>query len=194
MTKQLSVEQIAGKIYFIRGIKVMLDQDLAELYGVETKQLKRAVKRNVDRFPADFMFELSKREYDSLRCQIGTLKRGGHSKYLPFAFTEQGVAMLSGILSSKRAIPARSPVSFLHQKRSSGFVGTGFIGYRLIPVTYWQGLFRYKFFPQIESLLHNLFISPDLTGIHGAPIDHPYNSGFRISISVLKGPQSIDAT
>ncbi len=104
MTEQLSVEQIAGKIYFIRGMKVMLDQDLAELYCVETKQLKRAVKRNIDRFPADFMFELSKREWDSLRCQIGTLKRGGHSKYLPFAFTEQGVAMLSGILSSKRAV------------------------------------------------------------------------------------------
>jgi hypothetical protein len=104
MMEQLSVEQIAGKIYFIRGTKVMLDQDLAELYSVETKQLKRAVKRNIDRFPADFMFELSKRESDSLRCQFGTLKRGGHSKYLPFAFTEQGVAMLSGVLSSKRAV------------------------------------------------------------------------------------------
>jgi hypothetical protein len=104
ITEQLSVEQIAGKIYFIRGTKVMLDQDLAELYSVETKQLKRAVKRNIDRFPADFMFELSKREWDSLRCQFGTLKRGGHSKYLPFAFTEQGVAMLSSAIRNKKVI------------------------------------------------------------------------------------------
>ena len=98
------MEQIAGKIHLIRGIKVMLDSDLAELYGIETKQLKRAVKRNIDRFPGDFMFELSEREHDSLRRQFGALKRGGHSKYLPFAFTEQGVAMLSSVLNSKRAI------------------------------------------------------------------------------------------
>jgi len=97
-------ELIASKIYIIRRLKVMLDRDLAELYGVETKQLKRAVKRNLDRFPPDFMFELSTDEYDALRCQTGTLKRGAHSKYPPFAFTEQGVAMLSSVLNSKRAI------------------------------------------------------------------------------------------
>jgi len=92
-------ELIASKIYIIRRLKVMLDRDLAELYGVETKQLKRAVKRNLDRFPPDFMFELSTDEYDALRCQTGTLKRGAHSKYHPpFAFTEQGVAMLSSVL------------------------------------------------------------------------------------------------
>ncbi|MGB5155897.1 ORF6N domain-containing protein [Desulfobacterium sp. N47] len=91
-------------MYFIRGVKVMLDNDLAELYGVDTKQLKRSVRRNIDRFPSDFMFELSKNEYDSLRCQNGTLKRGTHSKYMPFAFTEQGVAMLSSVLNSKKAI------------------------------------------------------------------------------------------
>jgi hypothetical protein len=82
----------------------MLDHDLAELYGVEVKQLKRQVKRNQDRFPADFMFELSKEEYDALRSQFGTLKRGEHSKYLPYAFTEQGVAMLSSVLRSARAV------------------------------------------------------------------------------------------
>ena len=82
----------------------MLDFDLAELYGVETKQLKRAVRRNIDRFPLDFMFPLTKDEYNSLRSQIGTLKRGEHSKYLPYAFTEQGVAMLSSVLNSERAI------------------------------------------------------------------------------------------
>jgi uncharacterized protein YjcR len=82
----------------------MLDRDLAELYGVEVKQLKRQVKRNQDRFPADFMFELSKEEYDALRSQFGALKRGEHSKYLPYAFTEQGVAMLSSVLRSTRAV------------------------------------------------------------------------------------------
>ena len=82
----------------------MLDRDLAELYGVEVKQLKRQVKRNQDRFPVDFTFELSKEEYDALRSQFGTLKRGEHSKYLPYAFTEQGVAMLSSVLRSTRAV------------------------------------------------------------------------------------------
>jgi len=83
----------------------MLDGDLAVLYGVETKMLNRAVKRNTERFPEDFMFQLSKEEYtEFLRCQIGTLKRGQHSKYSPYAFTENGVAMLSSVLNSDRAI------------------------------------------------------------------------------------------
>ena len=97
-------EVIVTKIYFVRGMKVMLDRDLAELYQVETKQLKRQVKRNLDRFPEDFMFELTKNEYDFLRSQIGTLKRGAHPKYLPIVFTEQGVSMLSSVLNSKQAI------------------------------------------------------------------------------------------
>ena len=100
-----SQEVIEQKIYMIRGCSVLLDEDLALLYGVETKQLKRQVKRNKKRFPDDFLFELTKKEYrDFLRCQTGTLKRGGHSKYLPYAFTEQGVAMLSSVLNSERAI------------------------------------------------------------------------------------------
>jgi len=74
------------------------------LYGVETKQLKRAVRWHISRFPQDFMFELTKKKHDSLRYQFGTLKRGGHSKYLPYAFTEQGVAMLSSVLNSTRAV------------------------------------------------------------------------------------------
>lgn len=82
----------------------MLDSDLADLYEVETNYLKRQVRRNIDRFPADFMFELSKKEYQSLRSQFGTLKRGSHSKYLPFAFSEQGVSMLSGVINSPKAI------------------------------------------------------------------------------------------
>jgi len=96
-------ELIASKIYLIRGQKIMLDRDLAELYGVETAQLKRAVRRNRERFPDDFMFELSISELDDLRCQFGTSKWGG-TRYKPFAFTEQGVAMLSGVLKSERAI------------------------------------------------------------------------------------------
>ena len=98
------IETIRSRIYEIRGRKVMLDRDLAELYHVETKQLKRQVKRNLTRFPEDFMFELSYEENDALRCQFGTLKRGGHSKYLPYAFTELGIAMLSTVLSSESAI------------------------------------------------------------------------------------------
>jgi GTP cyclohydrolase I./ORF6N domain. len=98
---QLSIE---SRIHFIRGKKVMLDSDLASLYEVETSQLKRAVRRNIDRFPEDFMFELSRDEFEILRCQFGTLRWGEHAKYLPFAFTEQGVAMLSSVLNSKLAI------------------------------------------------------------------------------------------
>ena len=89
------VAHIESRILLIRGQKVMIDRDLSELYGVETKQLKRAVRRNLDRFPSDFMFEMTREEYNSLRSQFGTLKRGTHSKYLPMAFTEQGVAMFT---------------------------------------------------------------------------------------------------
>ncbi|HET6244524.1 MAG: ORF6N domain-containing protein [Bacteroidetes bacterium] len=91
------------KIYYIRGQKVMLDSDLAELYQVETKQLKRQVKRNIDRFPKDFMFELTQDELNNLRSQNGTTSWGG-SRYLPMVFTEHGVLMLSSVLSSPKAI------------------------------------------------------------------------------------------
>jgi phage regulator Rha-like protein len=97
------METIASKIYIIRGLNVMLDRDLAELYGVETKQLKRAVRRNIDRFPSDFMFDLTRDEFTNLRSHIGTSSWGGE-RYVPMAFTEQGVAMLSSVLNSKRAI------------------------------------------------------------------------------------------
>ncbi|MEP6512461.1 MAG: ORF6N domain-containing protein [Parafilimonas sp.] len=101
---QLSV--IQNKIYEIRGNKVMLDFDLAELYEVQTRVLKQAVRRNVDRFPPDFLFELTTKEYNALRSQSVTLEkgRGKYSKYLSFAFTEQGVAMLSRVLNSEKAI------------------------------------------------------------------------------------------
>lgn len=97
-------EKIIKKIYIIREQKVILDFDLADLYEVETNYLKRQVRRNIDRFPEDFLFELTLKEYNSLRSQFGTLKRGEHSKYKPFAFTEQGLAMLSGVINSTKAI------------------------------------------------------------------------------------------
>ncbi len=113
----LQIRTIEEKIFLIRSHKVMLDHDLATLYGVETKTLKRAVKRNLDRFPSDFMFVLSREEFHFLRSQNGTLEPRnlryqfgtsssgyGGRRYLPFAFTENGVAMLSSVLNSKRAI------------------------------------------------------------------------------------------
>ncbi len=96
-------ETVMDKIYLIRGKKVMLDQDLAQLYNVETKVLKQAVRRNSDRFPDDFMFELSNEEFTILRSQFVTSSWGG-ARYVPMAFTEQGVAMLSSVLNSKQAI------------------------------------------------------------------------------------------
>ena len=99
----MELQIIQNKIFEIRGHRVMLDFDLAELYRVETKRLKEAVKRNIRRFPTDFMFELSKDEFESLRSQFATSKRGG-TRYMPYAFTEQGVAMLSSVLKSQTAI------------------------------------------------------------------------------------------
>ena len=105
MSDAVSIEAIAGKIYLIRGTKVMLDRDLAELYGVETKVLKQAIRRNIKRFPPDFMFELSKEEFKNWRSQFVTSNRIKMGlRHLPMAFTEQGVAMLSGVLNSDRAI------------------------------------------------------------------------------------------
>jgi hypothetical protein len=114
------IQSIQNRIYEIRGGRVMLDRDLAALYEVETRVFNQAVKRNIKRFPKDFMFQLTKAEWEDIRLQVETLEnqqsrlrsqivilntgRGQHSKYLPYAFTEQGVAMLSGILNSDRAI------------------------------------------------------------------------------------------
>ena len=95
---------IQNKIYEIRGQRVMLDFDLAALYQVETKVLNRAVKRNIERFPERYMFQLEKEEFEYLRCQIGTSSRHGGTRYLPYAFTEQGVSMLSAVLRSPTAI------------------------------------------------------------------------------------------
>jgi len=101
----LPLERIQQSILLLRAHKVMLDFDLAELYGVETKALNKAVKRNLARFPEDFMFVLSHREFENLRFQFGTSRWGGR-RYRPYAFTEQGVAMLSSVLRSERAVLA----------------------------------------------------------------------------------------
>jgi len=103
MDSKVPAERIINKIYLIRKTKVLLDMDLAQLYGVETKHLKRAVRRNISRFPKDFMFELTGEELNILRSQIDTSSWGG-TRYPPMAFTEQGVAMLSSVLNSDRAI------------------------------------------------------------------------------------------
>lgn len=97
-------ERIERKIYLMRGQKVMLSSDLAQLYRVSQKRLNEAVKRNIQRFPHDFIFRLTTDQAQSLRSQFATLKRGQHLKYLPYAFTEQGVAMLSAVLRSATAI------------------------------------------------------------------------------------------
>jgi hypothetical protein len=103
-TTVISEERIERAIFQVRGRKVMLDSDLAVLYGVETKYLVRAVKRNHERFPGDFMFRLTGVEFENVRCQFGTSNRRGGRRYYPYVFTEQGVAMLSSVLTSKRAI------------------------------------------------------------------------------------------
>jgi hypothetical protein len=114
----LSEELISNKIYFIRNQKVMFDSDLASLYGIETRVLKQAVKRNISRFPEDFMFELSKVEYDSSRSQFVTLKngRGSNLKYLPSVFTEHGVLMLSSVLKSDKAIQTNIQIMRIFSK------------------------------------------------------------------------------
>jgi len=100
----IQLQTIESKIYTLRGQKVMLDFDLAEIYGIETKYLKRSVRTNIRRFPSDFMFEISTGEWESLRCNFSTSNQRGGIRYLPFAFTELGVAMLSTVLKSDVAI------------------------------------------------------------------------------------------
>lgn len=102
--KHTTLKLIESKIFIFRGQKVLLSDDLADLYQVETKVLSQAVKRNLERFPQDFMFQLTWEETHALRSQIVTLKRGHHRKFRPYAFTEQGIAMLSSVLRSKRAV------------------------------------------------------------------------------------------
>lgn len=118
----------------LRGYKVILDHDLAVLYGVSTKMLKRAVRRNEARFPDDFMFQVTSEEHQALRFQIGTLKRGRHPKYLPLAFTEQGVAMLSGILRSQRAVLVNVAIMRAFVRLREAMAAHGELGRRLAEI------------------------------------------------------------
>jgi hypothetical protein len=111
----MSEDRILNKIYYIRGYKVMLDQDLAELYDVPTKRLNEQVKRNIDRFPADFMFQLTAEEFEHLRSQIATSSWGGR-RVAPNAFTEYGVLMLSSVLNSERAIKVNIQIMRIYTK------------------------------------------------------------------------------
>lgn len=144
MKKEIAIpnEIITSKIYFIRDQKVMLDRDLALLYGVETKYLKRQVRRNIERFPSSFMFELTLKENQELRYQFGTLKQGTHSKYLPFVFTEHGILMLSSVLNSDNAI-----------KMSLQIIDT-FVQLRKLAINYEELLNKIQ---QIESQHNNQF-------------------------------------
>ena len=103
MNDIIPIENITGLIYLIRGQRVILDRDIAELYGVETKRLKEQVKRNIERFPEDFMFELSTREYENLRSHFATSSWGG-TRYIPMAFTEHGILMISSVLKNDKAV------------------------------------------------------------------------------------------
>ncbi|HEY5037472.1 MAG TPA: ORF6N domain-containing protein [bacterium] len=104
MKNEIAVDKVAKKILLFRGLKVMLDSDLAELYGVKTKELNKAVRRNKTRFPVDFMFRLTSKEVQNLRFQIGTSSFHGGRRYLSYVFTQEGVAMLSSVLRSQRAV------------------------------------------------------------------------------------------
>jgi hypothetical protein len=119
MTKLIPVETIANKIFFLRNEKVLLDRDLAELYGVSTKALNQAVKRNARRFPPDFMFRLTKKEKDELVTNCDRFQPLKHSSVSPRAFTEQGVAMLSSVLNSDRAIEVNIAImrAFVHLRK-----------------------------------------------------------------------------
>jgi hypothetical protein len=123
---EVAVQHIENKIYTLRGLQVMLDSDLAELYETETKYINRAVNRNTNRFPPDFAFQLTEEEWSALRFQIGTLnqnaRRGQHRKYMPTVFTEQGVAMLSAVLNTARAVQVSVQImkAFVSMRKSLG--------------------------------------------------------------------------
>ena len=120
MESDITFSEISRIIYHFRGKPVILDSDLAPLYGVETKNLNKAVKRNINRFPLDIMFQLTKNESENLRFQIGTSKRGGR-RYLAYTFTEHGILMLSSVLKNERAIEGNIQImrAFVHMRRQA---------------------------------------------------------------------------
>jgi len=133
----IPLNSIEKMIYMVRNVQVILDRDLAMLYEVETKQLKRQVKRNIERFPDDFMFQLTKEELSILRCQNGTSRWGGE-RYMPFAFTKNGVAMLSGVLNSDKAIGVNIKIMRAFTLMSSMIPTNPSISQRLSNIEYHQ--------------------------------------------------------
>ncbi len=125
----INEQNIQSKIFTIRGVQVMLDKDLAELYGVETKVFNQAVKRNIRRFPDNFRYQLTKIELENLRSQIVTFKENLNTKYLPYAFTEQGVSMLSAVLKSDIAIDVSIKIidTFVNMRKFISSNGLGFL-------------------------------------------------------------------
>ena len=142
-----TLEIIHNKIHVIRDQKVMLDFDLAALYEIETKRLKEAVRRNIERFPEDFMFELTKEEHVNLRSQFATSSYGG-TRYAPFAFTEQGVAMLSSVLNSKKAIEVNIAIMRTFVVLRNSILSLEEISKRILEVE--------KKFPDIYNALNSL--------------------------------------
>ncbi|PIQ82231.1 MAG: DNA-binding protein [Candidatus Omnitrophica bacterium CG11_big_fil_rev_8_21_14_0_20_64_10] len=130
MSQPISSKQIEQRIYLLRGHKILLDSDLAELYGIKTFNLNKAVKRNRDRFPNDFMFQLTGEETKNLKFHLGISSWGGR-RYRPYAFTEQGVAMLSSVLNSKRAVQVNIAIVRIFVKLRSLLAGNRALEHRL---------------------------------------------------------------
>lgn len=157
----LEENEIGNKIYTIRGLQVMLDGDLAELYGVTTFNLNKAVKRNIERFPEDFMFQLSSEEFKSLRFQIGISKKSrGGRRYLPYAFTEQGVATLSGVLKSSKAVEINIQImrAFVSMRR---FIASNAQLFQRIDRTEQKLLEHDNKFEQVFNLIEDKSLKPE---------------------------------
>ena len=158
----LNNDSIKNKIYAIRGTQVMLDTDLAEIYNVEIRALNQAVKRNSERFPEQFMFQLTKEEFDNLRSQFVTLNKGHgtHRKYLPYAFTEQGVAMLSGVLKSAAAISVSIQImsAFVSMRR---FISSNALIFQRLDVIESKQIEYNKKFDELFDAIQSKHITPD---------------------------------
>lgn len=177
-TAILPPQQIAGKILFLRGTRVLLDSDLAKLYGVRTAALNRAVQRNEGRFPGDFMFQLNEKEVAALRYQIGISKtegRGGR-RYAPYVFTEQGVAMLSSVLRSSRAVQVNIAIMRTFVRIREMLVTNQKLRHKIEEM---EKRYDTKFqviFATIESMLEDEAVPKPGIGFH-APVDKPKSSG-----------------
>ena len=171
-------QQVAGNILFLRGTRVLLDSDLAKLYGVRTAALNQAVQRNRERFPEDFMFQLNQKEVEALRSQFGTSKnqgRGGR-RYAPYAFTEQGVAMLSSVLRSSRAVQVNIAIMRTFVRLREMLATNQKLRHKIEEM---EKRYDAKFqvvFAAIESMLEDEDLPKPGIGFH-APVDKPKSRG-----------------